>query len=367
MSGESESNGRERPRTVAVFPDWRENPYLEQLRRGLESQGYKLLIPGRRWPVIPLLSTLQARGLPDVVHLHWQHPYVHGTTTLRTAVKVVSFILDLAGLRLLGVPVVWTVHNPVDHERTAPRLERIVSAFAARVVERVVVHCASARERVAEAYWLHQRRRERIEVVPHPNYNEAYSRLPDRRSARQELKIDPDQYVYLHFGSIRSYKRIPFLARPFIQPPRAGGTLLIAGWIGDEGLHEQLVRQAASSGRIRVDGRKIADEQVTSYLAAADAFVYGADRILMSGSVMLALTYGLPIVAPQAGCLPEVVPDEGAAWYEPGSEESLRKALADVRSLESRVNRANLRRAARYDRESVGRRLADIYRSVLET
>lgn len=365
MSGEPGSADRTRTRTVAVYPDWRENPYLEQLASGLRPHGYRLRFPAERWSAVPILSSLRSEEILDLVHLHWQHPYVHGSTRPRTAVKVLSLLVDMLGLRWLGVPVVWTVHNLVDHERSAPRLERTVGAVLARIVDRIVVHCSAARDAVAAAYRLTGRRREKIEVVPHPNYAGEYPPLPDRRSARRELGLGDDRYVYLHFGSIRPYKRLGFLTSRFREVAPENAMLLVAGRVVDHRLHASLAGRASSDERIRVDGRHVPREEVPVYFAAADAFVYAADGVLMSGAVMLALTYGLPILAPRTGCLPEVVPEEGVAWYEPGDEASLPEALAAVRSLPAgRARRANRRRAARYDPESVGRRLADVYDTV---
>lgn len=366
MKGGEAGEGGGDLRTVAFFPDRRQNPYLDQLARGLEPHGYQVVFPGRRWPVVPMLSALPTQGLPDVVHLHWQHPFVHGSTPFRTAVKVTSLLLDLLGLRLLGVPVVWTVHNVVDHERTAPGLERAVGSAAARLANRVVVHCSAAVDRVARAYRLRDERRGRIGVVPHPDYRGAYPPLPDGRSARADLGLGLDRYVYLHLGAIRPYKRLRFLATQFAtaSPPEA--TLLVAGRPGDRELADGLVELAASTEHLRVDARRIPHEEVPTYFAAADVFVYGADRIMMSGSVMLALTFGLPVVAPPAGCLPEVVPESDAFWYEPDDAVSLREALRSVRQRPAvRSRRPGRGLDGCHDRESVGRRLASVYDRVV--
>ena len=60
--------------------------------------------------------------------------------------------------------------------------------------------------------------------------------------------------------------------------------------------------------------------------------------MLTSGSAILAMTFGRPVIAPAIGCLPESLGSEGTILYDPsapdGLEGALRQALtADLAAL----------------------------------
>lgn len=352
---------------VAMFPDWRRNnPYMDAVAGGVEDFGYTVSFPDIRLSTMIIKAAKGDREtLPDLLHLHWQHPYIHSSSYIRSIVKSVSFLIKVALLRIFGVPIVWTVHNVVDHERSAPGLEHVVGSILARLVSRLTVHCCKAKEEVAEAYRLSQRTRRNIRVVAHPNYYGSYPSAVCSEQAREELGIPENQYVYLHFGSMRPYKRLGFMARNFIELNDRDVMFLIAGWVGDEQVFDSLSKVAQGRGDVVVAGRRIPEAEVAMYFSAADAFLYGADRILMSGSVMLALTYGLPIVAPRVGCLPEVVPDRGGVWYTPDDDRSFQGALGEVQHVpRSDVEPLNRSRANEFMPSRVGAELASVYRSV---
>ena len=165
-----------------------------------------------------------------MVHLHWQHEYTlpagAGLETepsaALTALKSVRFLAEVAALRARGIPVVWTVHNPVSHERHAERTERAASAALARLASALTVLGESARPVVAGAYRLSPERAVRIEVVRHGPLRDAYGPLPDRKEARRALGLEEAAFVYLHLGALRAYKRAGRVARAF----RAAGEAL---------------------------------------------------------------------------------------------------------------------------------------------
>jgi beta-1,4-mannosyltransferase len=98
------------------------------------------------------------------------------------------------------------------------------------------------------------------------------------------------------------------------------------------------------------------------FLRAADAVVLPYRDVLTSGSAILAMTFGLPVVAPRIGCLPEAL-DGCSILYDPDRPPGLRAALdealrADLRALGARAAAV----AASLDWGMVGARTAAIYR-----
>lgn len=355
-----------------MFPDWRDdNPYLELLVDALEGEGWEVVFPpvpsGRP---APLLAGLRGAGGAEVVHLHWQHEYTlpagGGTRSepaaWKAALKSLRFLGEMGALRARGVPVVWTVHNVVNHERQAERVELAASAALARLASAIVVHGEGARPVVAAAYRLSPARAARIEVVRHGHFLDTYGSPAARGEARRALGVEADAFVYLHLGALRAYKKADLVARAFRAVPGADARLVVAGRPDDPGTAAALEAEAAADARIRLELRWIPPEEVRDWLAAADALVYAADTVLMSSVVMLGLGSGLPLVLPRSGCLPDYVPEEGAAWYEPGREGDLARALGEVRTRDrTAMAEADRRAAGSFTWEGAARRLADLY------
>jgi glycosyltransferase involved in cell wall biosynthesis len=62
-------------------------------------------------------------------------------------------------------------------------------------------------------------------------------------------------------------------------------------------------------------------------LNAADVLAFPFRRVLTSSSVMLAMSFGRPVIVPRMGCLPELVGEEAGFLYEPGDVAGLAGAI----------------------------------------
>ena len=96
---------------VTFFPDWRGDPYIDDLGAALVEEGWQFRLAGRKGLLFALLAAAAGRG---TVHLHWYE----GLTPKRKAIEGLlawSFLplFWLAGLR---GRLIWTVHNVVPHD-----------------------------------------------------------------------------------------------------------------------------------------------------------------------------------------------------------------------------------------------------------
>ena len=86
---------------------------------------------------------------------------------------------------------------------------------------------------------------------------------------------------------------------------------------------------------------RLPEEELSRTLRAADAVVLPFRDILTSGSAILALSHGRPVIAPAMGCLPETLPGDATILYDPDARDGLRDALrtaarADLRTMGER-------------------------------
>jgi glycosyltransferase involved in cell wall biosynthesis len=241
---------------------------------------------------------------------------------------VLRFARNLIAARLLGYRVVWTVHNASPSFPLRPKwVEDLAHLAMARLASAVIVHCQYARRLVAERYG----RRRRVYVAPHPNFIGLYPGGATRAEARERLALPGEATVFLCFGQLRPNKGVENLLRTFVALPGNRLHLLIAGDPGpDAGYVEQLGALAQQDRRVLFRPEWIPMEQVQLYYAAADVVVAPFTRVLTSSSVMQAMSFGKPVVAPAMGCLPELI-SPGSGWlYDAEDPQGLSKTMQAV-------------------------------------
>lgn len=361
---------------VLMMPDYSAgNPYQRRLRDALESHGvtvsmtkgacFAVLFGGFR--VLPVLGALREQGVPDVLHLHWVYPFTIGTYWPLTLAKGVQFLFELLVVRVLGVEIVWTVHNLWEHERRAPRFDRFYRRAIVRFCDRIVVHCESAREQVADAYDLSERQRERITVIPHGNYVNCYPDETSAEEARLELGLDSDETVFLYFGRIREYKNVPELVRAFKSLGREDARLLVVGSPRNEAVADRITAQTDPEDNVRTEFTFVPEEDVQVYMRAADIVTLPFSDLLTSGSTMLAMSFGNPVVVPGIGCLDELVSGDCGFTFDPDTEGTLQATLAQTLDADlDAIGRHNYERAKSFTWDPIGRDTATVYRSVAD-
>jgi glycosyltransferase involved in cell wall biosynthesis len=180
--------------------------------------------------------------------------------------------------------------------------------------------------------------------------------------------LQPNQYVYLFLGHLAPYKGVDLLLGAFAEVAGPDDALLIAGPSLSKAVADEVASASIADPRIMVRNEYVPDEEMQRYLLSADAVVAPYRAVLTSSSVVLGLSYGLPVVAPALGCLPELVPLEAGILYDPNRHGSLADALRAIKARDPTELRAKaLAAAQQLDWEAIGRRTAAVYRATLAT
>jgi glycosyltransferase involved in cell wall biosynthesis len=313
---------------VLSLPDYsRDNPYQRLLAAGLAEEGVTSVggRPGRRQPFPILLAWVRA-GRPRVLHLHWTHEYLKGRAG-PTRINRLRFLGQLRALRRLGVRIVWTMHNLGGHEGSRHASEMAVHRELVGLADAVICHCAAAREAAIAAYGLGPTEAAKLHVVPHGSYVGAYPDAVSGEEARARLGVPAEGPVLLFLGAVRGYKGTDELVAAFAGIEDPSARLLIAGKPRGGEIEARLAAAAAADRRIVLALRYLADDELQVWLRAADVVVLPFRDILTSGSAILALSFGRPVVAPALGCLPETVPAAAGVLYDPDVPSALGEAL----------------------------------------
>jgi glycosyltransferase involved in cell wall biosynthesis len=282
---------------VAQFPDYRkDNPYQQLLANALAKLGVEVSFPQGYRRGLPFSRALTGAYRVDVLHLHWLTPYLKGKSYPTKAAYALKLLLDLRLAKARGVRLVWTIHNLVSHETTTPKLEIWLSRRLAALADGLIVHSEGAMAAVTKQFKVCA---EKIAIIPHGDFADAYGKKMPRAEARQRLGLDQQIPVFLFFGMIRPYKGVESLLKVWKQTYllHQRGVLIIAGDARDPVLAQSVSLAAADIPNVHLHMRFIPDDEVPVFFSAADYAVFPFTKSLTSGSFALARTYSVPVVA----------------------------------------------------------------------
>jgi beta-1,4-mannosyltransferase len=280
------------------------NPYLRLWTGAAQRSGARLL-PLRR-------ATVLAGGAdrPDWVHLQWPERALRAPRS-RPAARAVARLLGLVAIaRLRRARVLVTAHNVWSHERAHRRLEpwmwRLLGLLC---TDLHLLSGATAAEFLAAHPTF---RRARRHVIPHGNYDPVIAGEPSRSAARAELGLPADAKVVLTFGLLRGYKGVGELLAAFAGLDDPQAALIVAGRAPDERLARDL--DAVADPRVTVLPRFLEDAELVRCIRAADWVVLPYREVLNSGSALMALTLGRPVLLPSTPSFAGLRDEVGDEW-----------------------------------------------------
>jgi glycosyltransferase involved in cell wall biosynthesis len=315
---------------VLVLPREDSNPYQELLYGEMRRRGVQIIYVGKLTPshtlnllLLPLELAARRLGGAHLVHLHWVYafglPGGRRSSVLRRLAQT-WFIAFLIIVRMLGMRLVWTVHNvlphiPVLHDDVQGRRQLVEAC------DLVLAHSASALSELAGLGIVPRK----TAVVPHgplvPPLPAEALRTPGTGDRPRRL---------LFFGKIREYKGVDDLLAAFtVLPVDLTVHLTVAGECDEPSLQSALHALAQQSkDRVTLRLERIPDAEVTRLLADADAVVLPFRRVTTSGSAMLALCHGRPLIVPDLPVFADL-PDRAAVRYD-GTMSGLVASLLEV-------------------------------------
>lgn len=103
--------------------------------------------------------------------------------------------------------------------------------------------------------------------------------------------------------------------------------LLIVGNPFEDEVATDLLNRCKGNENIRAIFEFIPDDELQVYMNAADVVVLPYRNILTSGAVILAMSFGKPVIAPAIGCMEDLLDNEGSFLYNPSEKDGLVKAM----------------------------------------
>ena len=302
---------------ILVLPRENNNPYQSILYREMEGLGVQVaygcaLTPSQTLNQLLLPIETLARRIRGtrLAHIHWTYGFeVYGSYRYPFLRRISQawFYLWLWTVRICGMRLVWTAHNVLP---IGPRFLDDVAARR-RLVDSsdlVISHSQATLVELAERGIVPRK----SVIIPHGPYGvtgqHVHLRSPGSAPGPRKL---------LFFGMVEEYKGIDTLLTAFAKlPPGLGAELTVVGECRDPSLKASLsalARRATLPVVLRFE--RVADAGVSMLLESADVMVLPYRQSTTSGSALLALSHGRPLIVPDLPGLAEL-PDDAVIRYD---------------------------------------------------
>ena len=262
----------------------------------------------------------------DFLHFHWVS-YLYNNSSLKITIKeALKFILYLIKVRRSNIRIIWTNHNLFPHQSKSRIVDYIVRIFLIHLSDLIIAHTSESKKLLAKFFF----RWRQVIIIQHGNYQKWYKNSTSREDARQQIKLPLDGFVYLLFGTLKPYKGIEQLIAAFSEIGDSKSYLLIAGRPYNTHYANKLKQLAEGNLNVKFEFGFIEDDIVHIYFNSADIFVLPSQNILTSGSLLLAISFGLPVLIPNKASLCEYI--NSSCSYVMRNDETLVESLRNASS-----------------------------------
>lgn len=220
-----------------------------------------------------------------------------------------------------------TVH---DVESFSSAQHSIVAKAICRMTEKFIVHNECSRDALMAAL-PNLTHSQSPAIIHHGNYCEYVKRV-ERDAARKRIGLNAEDLVILFFGQIKEVKGLDVLihAMPGVLAEHPNVKLVIAGkvWKDDFERYQSLINELGVASSVEAHIRYIPDQEVDDYYSSANVVALPYRKIYQSGVLLMAMSYGLPVVASDLDGMTEVISDGVDGYlFEEGNAKSLANKL----------------------------------------
>lgn len=267
-----------------------ENPYQYLMIKGLNQNPKLNAFNGVNDRFLGILRTA-LKYKPEYIHFDWIASYYTRRYNWLTYLDIPLFFLQVFFSKyILKIKIIWTLHNLYPHTNYQRKLHIRVQRRFAKYVSAIRIF---SEQSLPAAMDILNMQADKFQICAEGSYIDYYPNTISKEDARAHLKIAPDKKVFLFFGSISPYKGILELVREFNFE---NSLLICAGKVMDTNYFKLL--QNAAGDRILFFNQFISVENVQYFFHAADVVVLPFKEIENSGSLILAMGFKKPIIAP---------------------------------------------------------------------
>jgi D-inositol-3-phosphate glycosyltransferase len=222
--------------------------------------------------------------------------------------------------KLLGKKIVFTAHNVNAAERDGvdSLLNRLTLRIQYRFTDHIFVHTDSMKKQLVHSFGIDP---DKVTVIPFGVGDMVPQTELTSMEAKRKLGLSGSDRTILFFGRIVGYKGLDLLVDAFgrIASHDRSYRLIIAGEpIKESAQHWEDIHKVIESSSMREqvvqEIRYLADDEVETYLKAADVLILPYKQIYQSGVLFMSHNFGLPVIATDVGAFREDI-IEGVNGY----------------------------------------------------
>jgi glycosyltransferase involved in cell wall biosynthesis len=313
-------------------------------------------------PFFPLIMRLQGY---KILHIHWLFQFkLHWQVSKKWKYIMRQwFTLWILITRILGIKIVWTVHDPLPHEK--------IFDNDLAVSELLINNCSSliALNKISLEKLQKKNSKNKVMLIP-----EGPLIMPttiSKMDYRNLLQVAPEKRLIVLAGHLQPYKGVSALLEGAFFLPN-NFAIRIAGRADaqyQKELEVTLLELKSQNIDIDIAFGHMTDEEYGAYLKSADFICIPFKEINNSGSINSALCAGVPVIVPNIDSL-DWVPREARLDLPYDSEEhfdfkELFKSLELLSVKEhSSMHKAALNWATTLSWKDVANRHVDVYKEL---
>jgi 1,2-diacylglycerol 3-alpha-glucosyltransferase len=189
----------------------------------------------------------------------------------------------------------------------------------------------------------------------------------DRIEERKSHGLDPEKLLYLYLGRVDRDKGVNLLPPLFKELPRDDIQLAIAGKGSYLSTLRSRVKTNGHNGKVVFLGF-IPDDELPALFNSADVFIMPSRIELQSIATLEAMATGLPVVAANAGALPELVEDNVNGYlFRPEDKDDASRVvnlMSEYPQQRSSMKSASLLKVRKHDIHKTLLQYENLYREI---
>jgi hypothetical protein len=305
----------------------------------------------------------------NIIHVHWLEGLFNWNIKNITQNDFNKFKFRLESLKNRNTKIIITRHNVYPHYLQDTKLVKKVYDLFYHYVNGIIHLGKFSQEDFKQE---HQYLTNTIlhSVIPHGNYLNLKNSIT-KNSARSLLNIPEDRFVFLCFGTFRNRAERDMVLKAFKKLKLSNKTLLCSSW-NIQGTNNTLLVKLKRTvfnliSHYKLFNTFVSDDNIQTYLNAADALIVPRVKTLNSGLVYLGLSFGKTIIGPKTGNITEVMEQTHNLIYNPNHIDSLTAAMGKAYTLKDMdLDYKNMVYAREYgDWNVIGKLHFDFYNKIL--